>query len=279
MGLGSVPATTGTDLSVSWKINREIVVVLSWPAAILMQLAHPLVLAGVLDHSVYVSDPSRRVERLHSTVESMLLLTFGTPYQVQQAADKINRIHDYVHGTLRRREGAFAAGTWYSAHDPELLRWVHATLLDVLPRAYELFVGPLTPAEKDNFCFESTALGPLLGMPDGWLPANTAELRAYMDRMYASGAVEVTDRARWMAGELLAPPRPLPGWRSLAHLNALSTLALIPDFLRRAYELPWTAFDRAAASAVAAVAPKVVPRVPALMRHWPASRHAIASHS
>ncbi|MFI5268191.1 MAG: oxygenase MpaB family protein, partial [Chloroflexota bacterium] len=112
--------------SISWKINREIVVVLGWPAAILMQLAHPLVLAGVLDHSVFVSDPSRRWERLRSTVESMLLLTFGTPQQVQRTAGKINAIHDYVHGRLERQEGSFAAGTWYTAHDPELLRWVHA---------------------------------------------------------------------------------------------------------------------------------------------------------
>src|SRR5439155_8419119 len=102
------PASLATSpASVSWKLNREIVVLLGWPAAILMQLAHPLVLAGVLDHSVFVADPSRRWERLRSTVESMLLLSFGTPEDVQRTADKINAIHDYVHGRLAQREGAF----------------------------------------------------------------------------------------------------------------------------------------------------------------------------
>jgi uncharacterized protein (DUF2236 family) len=265
---GSAPATQ----SVSWKINREIVVVLGWPAAILMQLAHPLVLAGVIDHSVFVADPSRRVERLRSTVESMLLLTFGTPQQVQQTADKINAIHDYVHGRLDRDQGAFAAGAWYTAHDPELLRWVHATLLDVLPRAYELFVGPLTQAEKDAYCAESTSLGPLLGMPDDYLPSNTTELRDYMERMYASGAIQVTDRARWMAGELLDPPPPMPRSRLLSRLNALPVTALVPPPLRRAYGLPWGLRERAAAGAATQLARVLNPHVPPLMRHWPASR-------
>ena len=267
---------TGPD-SVGWKINREIVVVLGWPAAILMQLAHPLVLAGVLDHSIFVSDPTRRWERLRSTVESMLLLTFGTPQQVQATADKINAIHDYVHGELPRREGAFEAGAWYTAHDPELLRWVHATLLEVIPRTYELFVGPLTAEEKDAYCLEATAIAPLLGMPEGFLPANVSELSAYLERMYASGAIHVTDRARWMAGDLLTPPPPLPGWPPLVRLNALPTLALLPEPLRRAYGFEWGRLDRAAAAAISALAPRLVPRLPPLMRHWPASRRRPAS--
>ncbi|MFI5267207.1 MAG: oxygenase MpaB family protein, partial [Chloroflexota bacterium] len=235
----------------------------------------PLVLAGVLDHSVFVSDPSRRWERQRSTVESMLLLTFGTPQQVQRTAGKINAIHDYVHGRLERREGAFAAGTWYTAHDPELLRWVHATLLDVLPRAYELFVGPLTAEEKDAYCLEATAIAPLLGMPDDYLPTSRTELAAYLDRTYSSGAIQVTDRARWMAGELLTPTPPLPGWAPLAWLNALPTLGLLPDHLRRAYGFRWSSLDRAAIAATSAVAPRLAPSIPHLMRHWPASRRPV----
>lgn len=261
--------------SVSWKINREIVVVLGWPAAVLMQLAHPLVLAGVLDHSVFVADPSRRWERLHSTVESMLLLTFGTPEQVQQTADKINGIHDYVHGRLDQRQGVFPKGTWYTAHDPGLLRWVHATLLDVIPRAYEQFVGPLTAAEKDQYCAEAAALAPLLGMPDGFLPVSMAELDDYMTEIYASGVIQVTDRARWMAGELLAPPSPLPGWKVLGWLNALPTLSLLPTSLREAYGLEWGSAERAGVRAGVTIARQLVPRVPSLMRHWPASRRPV----
>jgi uncharacterized protein (DUF2236 family) len=204
----------------------------------------------------------------------MLLLTFGTDAQVRRTADKINAIHDHVHGVLDRNQGAFPAGTYYTAHDPELLRWVHATLLDVVPRAYELFVAPLTDAEKDRYCAEATAIGPLLGMPEDYLPASTAELRTYMDGVYASGAIQVTDRARWLAAELLAAPRPLPRWPALSWLNALPTLALLPDHMRRAFGLPWGPAERSTALAGAAVARQLVPRIPPLMRHWPASRRS-----
>ena len=255
----------------AWKVNREAVVVLGWPAAILMQVAHPLVLAGVLDHSIFVSDPRRRIERLRSTVESMLMLVFGTPGQVQQAADKINAIHDGVHGHLKRDQGLFQAGTWYTAHDAELLRWVHATLADVLPRAYELFVGPLSAEEKDRYCAEVTGMASLLGMPEGLLPASVAELQRYMSDVYASGAICVTEQAQWLAKEVLTPAAPLPDWAPLAWLARLPTLALLPPFLRQAYGLAWGPKERAGAKAAVAVAKRLIPRLPPLMRHWPAS--------
>ncbi len=261
--------------SISWNINREIVVVLGWPAAILMQMAHPLVLAGVLEHSVFVREPQRRLERLRSTVESMLLLTFGTPEQVQQTADKINGIHDYVFGELDQRQGIFEAGSWYSAHDPELLRWVHATLLDVLPRAYELFVGPLTATEKDTYCAEASAMEQLLLMPGGVLPRSTRELEDYMEGMYSGGAIQVTDRARAFAAELLAMPPPIPDLGALNWLNALPTLCLLPPRLREAYGFPWGAAERAAACAGISLGRRVIRHMPPLMRHWPASRRPV----
>jgi len=245
---------------------------LGWPAAILMQLAHPLVLAGVLDHSVAVAQPRRRLERLHSTIESMLLLTFGSEQDVQRTADKINRIHDYVHGRLERPAGRFAAGTGYSAHDPVLLRWVHATLIDVLPRTYELLVGPLSPQEKDTYCAEATELGPLLHMPDSYLPVTMEELETYMNGVYASGAIEVTDEARALAAELLAPPWPLPKWRLLCWPNADLTILLLPPGLRQAYGFGWGRGQQARSRLTAGLIRRVLPLLPPLLRHWPASR-------
>src|SRR5207247_2261590 len=135
-------------------------------------------------------------------------------------------IHDRVHGRLREAAGPFPAGTPYSAHDPELLRWVHATLLDALPRAYELYVGPLTLAEKEQYCREATGMAPLLGAAADSFPASLAELRAYMDGMLASGQIVVTPTARALARELLHPPMPrvaAPGlW--LARLPAVGLL-------------------------------------------------------
>ena len=50
---------------------------LGWSRAILLQLAHPLVAAGVAEHSTFRGGPLTAVARLHHTVRAMLALTFG----------------------------------------------------------------------------------------------------------------------------------------------------------------------------------------------------------
>jgi uncharacterized protein (DUF2236 family) len=261
---------------VSRKVNREVVVLLGWAPAILLQLAHPLVATGVAEHSSFRAARGTRVGRLHSTLSAMLALTFGTPDEVRRAADGINRIHDRVGGRLPEPRGPFPTGTAYSAHDPELLAWVHATLLDVLPRTYELYVGPLGAGERDRYCLEGTGLGPLLGIPDDRLPTSAAELRAYMARMLASGDVVVTPLARELAGELLHPPAPT-GAEALLWLNRLAAVGLLPPAIRRAYGFAWGPRHAAALRLTAALSRRALPFVPPILRYWPATRHRPAA--
>src|SRR5215204_3259705 len=133
--------------SITWKINREMIVVAGWGRAILLQLAHPAVAAGVHGHSSFRGSLRASFRRLHSTVGAMLSLTFGDHEQMVTAAAGINAIHDRVRGrvpALPETPGTSCAttGGTYSAHDPELQRWVHATMLDSIPMTYERFVGP-----------------------------------------------------------------------------------------------------------------------------------------
>src|SRR5262245_15266928 len=125
---------------VARKINREAVVLLGWGRAILLQLAHPLVAAGVGDYSGFRSGARGFVRRVRGTVGGMLDLTFGTADEAQRIIDRINSIHDRVNGRLPAAVGIFPAGTPYSARDPKLLLWVHATLIDSMTVAYETFV-------------------------------------------------------------------------------------------------------------------------------------------
>jgi uncharacterized protein (DUF2236 family) len=166
--------------SVSWKINREIVVVAGWGRAILLQVAHPLIGAGVDEHSSFRGSLTSGLHRLRSTIGAMLSMTFGDDEEAIAAAAGINTIHDRVSGRLPATAGGFAAGERYSAHDAELLRWVHATLLDSILIAYETLVGPLTAAERDQYCAESVVMEPLLDIPAGLLPRNTVQLDAYV---------------------------------------------------------------------------------------------------
>jgi uncharacterized protein (DUF2236 family) len=271
--------------SVTWKVNRERATLLGWPAAVLMQLAHPLVAAGVGGHSVYVASPARRVERFRSTIQSMLSLTFGSPEAVRETVGRIMGIHEHVRGTLAQEVGPFPAGTPYAAGDPALLLWVHATLVATLPRAYETFVGPLNAEERRRGYLESAAPGRLFDIPAEALPTTEAALEAYLAAQYASGVIHVSDTARALAKDVLSPntlldtgARPLLARAAsvaslpFAVLVRLTTTALLPPFVREQYGLPWTPRHAAALRGAAALIRRSLMLTPPVLRYWPASR-------
>ena len=259
----------------SRRVNREIVAVAGWGRAILLQFAHPLVAAGVAEHSAFGGSLPAALRRLRSTVGAMLSLTFGDAEEAIAAAAGINTIHDRVNGQLRAAAGRFAAGTPYSAHDPELLRWVHATLLESVPMTYELLVGPLTAAERDRYCEEAAVTEPLLDIPAGSLPRSTAQLAAYMRAMYASGAITVTDTSRALAREVLFPPQWHLLWPALRPVQ-LITIGLLPPAIREAYGFRWHARDARAFIRWVTAIRRVHAVLPPIVRHWPVARRAEA---
>jgi uncharacterized protein (DUF2236 family) len=251
-----VPA--GPD-SISWKINREIVVICGWGRAILLQLAHPSIAAGVHDHSSVRGGLLASCRRLHSTVGAMLSLSFGDTEQMIAAAARINAIHDRVRGEH------------YSAHDPDLQRWVHATLIESIPLVYEMLVGPLTARERDRYCSEAAIMEPLLGMPAGCLPRNTAQLDAYMRGMLAGGSLAVTGTSRTLARAILYPRRWQVAW-PVFRLLQLLTIGSLPPSIRRAYGFEWRARDARAFARWTAVLRTSLRILPPIARQWPAAR-------
>jgi uncharacterized protein (DUF2236 family) len=255
------------------KLHREVVLLAGWGRAILLQLAHPMVAQGVADHSGFAEEKWGRVGRLRRTLSAMLALTFGAPEESARAAAAINRIHDRVHGQLAEAAGSFATNARYSAHDPALLAWVHATLVDTFLITYERFVAPLTPAERDQYCREAGSKAPLLGIPAHMLPSTTASLGAYMERMLSGGDIVVTDTARAMAGEVLSFGLPRPA-RPLVALARLPAVGLLPPAIREGYGFAWTRGNERALSTLAAATRHGLPLLPALFRCWPAARRA-----
>jgi len=249
------------------------VVVLGWGRAILLQLAHPLVAAGIADFSTFRTGFHGYTARVTRTVGSMLALTFGTEADVQAGASRINAVHKRVRGTLREPAGPFPAGTTYSARDPELLRWVHATLLDSMLLAYEKFVGPLTGETQDQYCAEASMMAPLLGIGEGALPCSRAELDEYMSAMRISGEIQVTNQARIVASDLLAPPLG-PAVTPLLWPVRLITLGLLPPHLRDAYGFPWDARDERRFLRSVSVVKRARSLLPPFLREWPAARTA-----
>jgi uncharacterized protein (DUF2236 family) len=257
--------------SVSWKINREIIVVTGWGRAILLQFAHPLVAAGVSDHSSYRGGLLSSFRRLTSTVGAMLSLTFGGEEEVIAAAAGINYIHDRIHGTLAFAAGVFPAGQRYSAHDPELLTWVHATLLESVPLTYELLVGPLTHEERERYCAEAAIMEPLLDIPEGSLPRTVAENDRYMREMLGSGRIAVTDTSRALARALLFPPRGYLVWPAFRALRII-TIGLLPAPIRAQYGFPWGPREARAFSRWSTLLRTLHHAAPRRIREWPAAR-------
>lgn len=261
--------------TVSWKLHSEVILVLGWGRAILLQFAHPLVASGVADHSSF-REHLGRLRRLYQTLDRMLRLTFGTEEEIASIVRAIHAIHDRVHGRTREPAGIFPAGTPYSAHDPALLRWVHATLLDSQLLAYELYVGPLTPEEKDRYCAETGAMETLLGMPVGYLPRSVATLQSYLEAMLASREIVVTDTARMLAREVLAPPSPRIAGPLLWFLR-LPSVGLLPPQIREAYGLPWDSRLEGALNLSAWTVRTMLPLVPSVVRYWPSAREALGA--
>jgi uncharacterized protein (DUF2236 family) len=240
-------------------VNRENVLLLGGGRALLMQLAHPKVAAGVDEHSDFRSHPVRRLRR---TVRMTMAIVFGDQETAEAAARAVNRVHGRVRG-----EG-------YHALDPDLLLWVHATLVDSALVTYETFVQPLTKGEREDFYQESKLLGELLLVPRDLFPERLSDFDAYVARMIEGGPVAVTDRARALGRLVLRPRlRLLPGPAMLPF--EVVTAGLLPVTLREQYGLPWGAAQRRAFRLAVAAVPRVVALTPPVLRVWPLPGHNV----
>lgn len=221
--------------SVTWKIAKEAVLNIGGARAVLMQLAHPLVATGVSTHSSYMRDPISRTERTFTLGQ---MLTFGSLTTAKQAARFINRLHTHVHGMLPTEAGAYPEHTLYKARDPELLLWVHATLIDTILLIYPLFIEPLTHEEQEQYYQESKVLARLLGLTAEYMPKTVEDLRRYVHDMVFSNRLAATPQARQLVQQVLFPPIP-PIFRPFLLLNLQVTCALLPQPVRDIYGLEW----------------------------------------
>jgi uncharacterized protein (DUF2236 family) len=221
--------------SVTWRVSSDNALMLGGGRALLLQLAHPLVAAGVAAHSDFLEQPVRRLER---TMTLTLGMVFGTMAQARESARLVNRAHDHVIGRLAESVPGYAAGTPYRAGDPDLLLWVHATLVDSALATYATFVGPLSGSEREAYWRESWAIGRLLGIPEGAFPPTYPDFAAYVQTMVEE-RLQVTAEARRLAESVLRPPlRLVPAATFWPH--EVITAGLLPARLRAQYGLSWS---------------------------------------
>jgi uncharacterized protein (DUF2236 family) len=217
------PGLFGPD-SVTWRVHSDGSMLIAGIRALLLQIMHPLAMAGVADHSDYRHHPEARLAR---TSQFVATTTFGTTEQAHQAAAIVKRVHTKVVGTA-------PDGRSYSASDPHLISWVHHAEVDSFLTAYQRYgATPLNAAEADQYVAEMAVINELL---DGEPPARSvAELRAYFERMRPELTVgkQGRDAARW----LLFPPVPA-AVRPAYGVLAPAAIALLSPEARRALRLP-----------------------------------------
>jgi uncharacterized protein (DUF2236 family) len=254
-----------------WRINREAVLLGAGPVSLLLQVAHPLIAAGVAQHSDFRTDPFGRLRR---TLMTTMDLVFGDGPTAERAIRRLNGVHAGVRGAAGEEVARLTGAARYRALDPELLLWVQATLIVTSVEAYRRWVGPLTDAEADAFWQEARSVGIRMGIPLRVSPADWSALLGYWDRLLApDGPIQVTAEARAMAPMLVRPPLPLaPGWAVDA--LGLPGLALLPPRVREAYGIPWDPGRARMAAAIATVVRGWTRVVPANLRSMPQARAA-----
>lgn len=163
------PGLLGPD-SISWRVIGDATAFVGGIRALLVQTAHPEVVAGVEQHSRYRDDPLGRLTRTSIYVTET---TYGAMPEVEAAVATVRRAHRPVHGRSDRDRP-------YSAGQPEMAAWVHNVLTDSFLSAYQAY-GPdrLTSAEADLFVLEQTRIGALLGADP--LPTTAAELADWVN--------------------------------------------------------------------------------------------------
>jgi uncharacterized protein (DUF2236 family) len=259
---GADPGLFGPG-SASWHVDREVVLLAGGTCALLMQLAHPSVAAAVAQHSDFRGDPFGRLRR---TMTASYAVVFGSTPRAERAIRRINAIHGIVSGRVPE------TGQPYHALDPDLLLWVHATLVDTALRVYERYIGPLPAAAGESYHAEARRIAIRLGVPASALPRNLVGLRARMTDMIDRGEVRVTPTARMLAPSVLYPSRVMP--RLLWDAAHLISYSVMPPPIRAGYGIPWSERRERGMRRVAAVSRRVLPLVPGALRHVPHARAA-----
>ncbi len=224
--------------SVAWRLHADPSMLVGAMRALLVQALEPRAMAGVVQHSDYKADPWGRLNR---TIRFVLHTTYGDTPTAEAACAAVRRIHDRVHGVDP------VSGRSYSAHDPDLLLWIHAVEVHSAVFSYRSYAGRLADEDADRYVEEMVRVAELLGMPPEIAPRSMGALRQYLHSVEGHHA---TPGARESMRLIMAPPLPLP-LRPLWVLPAGAAVASLPRFARRMYGLPW--FEPASMSVRAAM--------------------------
>jgi uncharacterized protein (DUF2236 family) len=261
--------------SMTWRIGREnALAALGGARALILQVAHPLVAAGVGENSNYRKEPW---DRLFRTLDAVTAIVFGTPEEAEEAARRVWTVHRKVRGELKQVEGSFPAGTPYDARDPGLALWVHATLFDTQVLVYDRYVKRLSIAEREAFYEEQKLFAEMFGVPRERQPETYGDFNEYFADV-VEHELAVTDTLRDVVdATLVNPPLPAaarPLRRPAVEALKLQTANSLPPRLRDELGLTWGPRRERLMRAAEPLLRGLLPLTPKLIRDFPRARAA-----
>ncbi len=225
---------------------------------LVLQVAHPVVAAGVRDHSNYTSDPWTRLMR---TGASLSIYVYGGASGARFEAARLRALHRTFTGV--------ADGRRYSALDPAAYAWVHATLVKVPVDAQRFFGRPLSTSELDEYYAQMCDVGRMLGVRPRDLPPDWAAFERYYDSMVAGFAANpAIEQLFETIRTVRKPVRWLPGswWRWHARIQLFLIRATLPPAFRDRLGLQWTSRDQRRFDRFAAAVRRLATPIPAGLR-------------
>lgn len=211
--------------SATWVVHGDMPTLVAGIRALLMQTLHPGAMAGVHDWSRYRTDPAGR---LAGTIRWIVATTFGSTEMARRESARVSRFHDRVSGTYEPAGAGGASPAPYSAHDPELLNWVHLAFTEAFLGCQETF-GRAIPGGPDAYVREWATAGELVGAPSS--PTTRAELRGQLDSYRTRGVLRRDERVDEAVRFISEPP--LPGTGLAYRVLFAGAVASIPVEFRR----------------------------------------------
>jgi uncharacterized protein (DUF2236 family) len=251
--------------TITWQRASDARMFVAAGYALLLQVAHPTVGAGVSEHSQFRHDPWGRLLR---TLDYTYTMVYGGPRAAGEMGRRIRAFHKQITGVT-------AEGRRYSALEPGAYAWVHATLAQAIVAAHERFGRAFTAPQREELWMQWRALGRLLGIRDGDLPERWEEFEAYF-RHTVAGTLAHTAAVDEVLAALASPSPPdvllavpalwLPAQLSLGHVIRLTSIGLLGEELRARFNLCWSARQARQLSALAALLRAGTPLMPPWLR-------------
>lgn len=225
------PGLYGPD-SVIWRVHGDFPSMLCGGiSALLMQMLHPLALAGVWDHSTFRQDMMGRLRR---TSQFIAVTTFGNSVDAQTLIDRVKRIHLQVNGVDAR-------GAPYAASDPHLLTWVHVAETSRFLAAHLRYKNPdLSLAEQDRYYAEAAVVAEALGAEA--VPKSVQSVEAYLLAMQPE--LRCDERTREVLSLLMNAPAPSWQARPAMKVMMMAGIELLPEWAQQQFGFRFSGMGR-----------------------------------